>query len=309
MKILIVCSGKQNKISPFVVDQVMSLNALGIITEYFTIGGKGVLGYLKSLPRLLKSIKKHKPNLIHAHYGLSGLLSVLQRKKAVIITFHGSDVNYKRIRCFSWIASRMSATNIFVAKEMLQLMPAPNSYIIPCGVDMELFQPISQSEARKEFGLNSDKKYILFSSGFDNAVKNYPLAKEAVSLLNNKNIELLELKNYSRKQVANLMNAVDMVLMTSFTEGSPQFIKEAMACNCPIVSTDVGDVSWLFGDSEGHFITTYDANNVAEDIARALQYSKAKKNTHGRQRIIDLELDSESIAKKLIWIYSKVLKD
>jgi teichuronic acid biosynthesis glycosyltransferase TuaC len=308
MKILIVCSTTKNKINPFVIDQITALNALGENIEYFTIAGNGVSGYLKSLPGLMKSIKKYKPDLVHAHYGLSGLLSVLQRKIPVIITFHGSDVNNKWVRPFSWLASRFSIGNIFVSKEMLQLMPSPNSYVIPCGVDMELFKPIKQSEARKEFGLNPDKKYILFSSGFDNTVKNYPLAKSAVSLLSNNNIELLELKGLSRTQVSHLMNAVDMVLMTSFTEGSPQFIKEAMACNILIVSTNVGDISWLFGDSEGHFITSYETNNIAENIEIALEYSKEKTNKQGRQRIIELELDAESVAKRIIAIYSKVLK-
>jgi teichuronic acid biosynthesis glycosyltransferase TuaC len=308
MKVLIVCSGKQNKISPFVADQVMALNTLDITTEYFTINSKGILGYLKCLPRLLNHIKKYNPNLIHAHYGLSGLLAVLQRKLPVVVTYHGSDVRNKRVRPLSWLASRLSTANIFVAKEMLQLMPSPNSFVIPCGVDMELFKPIKQSEARKEFVLNPDKKYILFASGFDNAVKNYPLAKEAVSLLKNKNIELLELKGFSRIQVSHIMNATDMVLITSFTEGSPQFVKEAMTCNRPIVSTDVGDVRWLFGDSEGHFITSYDVNNVLESIEKALAYCKTKKSTQGRQRIIDLELDSESIAKRLIALYNQALK-
>jgi glycosyltransferase involved in cell wall biosynthesis len=306
MKILIVCSSTKKRISPFVSDQVMALNALGITTEYFPIEGTGVLGYLKSLPGLLNHLKKYKPNLIHAHYGLSGLLSVLQRKCPVAITFHGSDVNNKRVRPFSWLASRLSAANIFVSKEMLQLMPAPDSFVIPCGVDMELFKPMKQSEARKEFGLNPDKKYILFSSGFDNAVKNYPLAKSAVSLLNNSNIELLELKGFSREQVSRLMNAADMVLMTSFTEGSPQFIKEAMACNRPIVSTNVGDVKWLFGNEPGHYITSFESNDVAKKLKLAIEFSTMKNQTNGRERIINLGLDSDNIANKIIKIYQSV---
>ena len=301
MKILVVVSGNSNSISPFVIDQVIALNNLDIKTEYFTIRGKGIIGYLKSMPRLLKSIKKHKPNLIHAHYGLSGLLSVIQRKIPVIITFHGSDVNNKRVRPFSWMASRFSIGNIFVAKEMLQLMPSPNSYVIPCGVDMELFKPIKQSEARKEFGLNPDKKYILFSACFDNPVKNFPLAKEAVSLLNNKNIELLELKGFTRMQVLHIMNAADMMLMTSFTEGSPQFIKEAMACNRPIVATDVGDIKWLFGAIEGTYLGKFSADDISAKIKMALMH----RNTQGRDRILKLQLGAEFIAQKIIKVYNQ----
>jgi glycosyltransferase involved in cell wall biosynthesis len=288
------------------MDQVKALNALGVNTEYFPIKGKGVLGYIKSLPDLLNHLKIYKPDLIHAHYGLSGLLSVLQRKCPVVITFHGSDVNIKKIRPFSWVASRLSMANIFVAKEMLQLMPSPNSYVIPCGVDMELFKPINQSEARNKFGLNPDKKYILFSSGFDNTVKNYPLAKEAVSLLNYKNVELLELKGFTRIQVSHLINAANMVLMTSFTEGSPQFIKEAMACSCPIVSTKVGDVSWLFDDEDGNFLTSFDVVDVKMNIEKALDFSQININTKSRQRIIDLGLESNTVAEKIIELYKSL---
>lgn len=301
MKILIVCSSTKKRFSPFVIDQVLALNALGVNTEYFPIEGKGILGYLKSLPGLLKSIKKYKPDLIHAHYGLSGLLAVLQRKIPVIITFHGSDVNNQWVRPFSWLASRLSISNIFVAKEMLQLMPSPNSYVIPCGVDMELFKPIKQSEARKEFGLNPDKKYILFSACFDNPVKNFPLAKEAVSLLNNKNIELLELKGFTRMQVLHIMNAADMMLMTSFTEGSPQFIKEAMACNRPIVATDVGDIKWLFGAIEGTYLGKFSADDISAKIKMALMH----RNTQGRDRILKLQLGAEFIAQKIIKVYNQ----
>jgi teichuronic acid biosynthesis glycosyltransferase TuaC len=81
-----------------------------------------------------------------------------------------------------------------------------------------------------------------------------------------------------------------------------------MAFNRPIVSTDVGDLSWLFGDSEVHFSKSYDANNIAENIESALEYSKEKKSIQGCQIIIDLELNVESVAKKLIETYSKVLK-
>lgn len=50
------------------------------------------------------------------------------------------------------------------------------------------------------------------------------------------------------------MNAVDAILMTSKTEGSPQVIKEAMACNYPIVATDVSDIKYMLGGMSGHYI-------------------------------------------------------
>lgn len=303
MKILIVCSYNRGRISPFISEQVESLNRLGLKTDYFLINDTGAFGYLKSLPKLKKKVKEYQPDIIHAHYGLSGLLSVLQCGIPVVITFHGSDINNKRLRLLSRIASRLSVANIFVSSKMMELMPAPYSYLIPCGVDLGFFKLINKDEARIELALQLDKKYILFSSGFDNTVKNYPLAISALEKINNTNIELIELMGYSRSEVVLLMNAVDVVLLTSYTEGSPQFIKEAMACNRPIVATDVGDIGWLFGNEYGHFIIKFDPNDLVDKLILAFDYAKKNKKTKGRDRIIFLGLNSENIARKIVDIY------
>jgi teichuronic acid biosynthesis glycosyltransferase TuaC len=93
--------------------------------------------------------------------------------------------------------------------------------------------------------------------------------------------------------------------MTSFNEGSPQFIKEAMVCGCPIVSTDVGDVSEIISQIEGCYLCSYDPCDVSQKIEKALSFNR---RTIGRQRIIDLELDSETIAGEIYEVYKKVLK-
>jgi glycosyltransferase involved in cell wall biosynthesis len=105
-----------------------------------------------------------------------------------------------------------------------------------------------------------------------------------------------------------MLNAADILLLTSFSEGSPQVIKEAMACNCPIVATDVGDVSWLFGLEPGHFTSSFSPEDVANKIILSLIFSESNKETKGRKRMIYLELDSKSIANKLITIYKYIIQ-
>jgi glycosyltransferase involved in cell wall biosynthesis len=167
---------------------------------------------------------------------------------------------------------------------------------------MEIFKPTQKSARRVKINLRQEKKYVLFSSSFNNPIKNYPLATEAIKLLNNKNVELLELKGCTREEVAILMNAVDLCLMTSFSEGSPQFIKEAMACNCPIVSTDVGDVREVISNTESCYICSYNPGDVAEKIKLALDFGK---RTDGREKI--RHLDDQIIARKIISVYKNVL--
>ena len=105
-----------------------------------------------------------------------------------------------------------------------------------------------------------------------------------------------------------LLNGCDLALITSFNEGSCQFLKEAMSCNRPIVSTKVGDSEWIFGTTEGCYITRFDPEEVIINIQKALDFSQTKGQTNGRDRIIQLGLDSETIAGRVFEVYKKVLK-
>ena len=301
MKTLIVCSKNSGKIAPFILDQAESLKAEGVEIDFFTISGKGVFGYLKNRKSFLQKIKEFRPDVVHAHYGLSGLLANLQRKIPVVTTYHGSDINNKQILRFSKIAIFLSKFNIFVSKKNIAIAGAKrNCDLIPCGVDTQIFKPMDKAECRAKFGFGNDEKLVLFSSSFDNKVKNADLAKKAISLLNN--VKLIEMKGFSRKEVAEMMNAVDAVLMTSFTEGSPQFIKEAMACNCPIVSVDVGDVREVIGETGNCFICGYSKKEISESLQKVFF---ANKRTLGREKVS--KLNNKLIAEKIIQIYQSII--
>ena len=116
---------------------------------------------------------------------------------------------------------------------------------------------------------------------------------------------LLELsEEYKRHEVNFLLNACDLLLMTSIREGSPQVIKEAMACNCPIVSTEVGDVKDIIGNTKGCFITSHDPIDVAKKIQLALDFGK---RTNAREKI--KHLDINIIADKINNIYKEVVRN
>jgi len=302
MKILIVCSTNSGSIAPFILEQGEALIGVGVKVDYFTINGKGMAGYLKNYKPLLAKINEFNPDIIHAHYGLSGLLANLQRRVPVVTTYHGSDINNARIYPFSRLCMLLSAHNIFVSsKNQVKSALTRNQSLIPCGVDVNLFSPVNKEHARKMLGLESDSDYILFAGAFQNKVKNAALAHAAVASI--PTVRLLELTGYSREQVAMLMNAVDMVLMTSITEGSPQVIKEAMACNCPVVSVPVGDVPEMLNGVDGCFIVPFDTGRIAEKIRLVLDTGK---RTDGRNRIITLQLDAENTARRIVNIYKSI---
>lgn len=305
MKILIVASYNKSRFAPFIVEQAEALKVAGCGVDWFGLQGKGVKGYIKNLPELKHKIKECQPDIIHAHYGLSGLFANLQRKVPVVTTYHGSDINERKVLRFSKLAMRLSAWNIFVSQKTLRIAKPSKKYtLLPCGIDLSDLQLTDKVEARRKMGLDIDKQYILFAGAFDNQVKNAPLAVKTVDLLNCLSVELLELKDYSREQVTLLMCAADAFLMTSFTEGSPQVIKEAMACGCPIVSVDVGDVRERTEGVEGCYVAnTRNPEDLAHLLKKALTFGN---KTNGREKIIADGLDNKFVAARLMDIYKKI---
>lgn len=305
MKVLIVANYNPGRFSPFVVEQVESLKKLGIDFDFFGIVGKGPLGYLKNLPALKRKIKEWKPDLIHAHYGLSGLLATLQTKVPVIVTYHGSDIHSGGlVQKLSTLAMKRAAHNIVVARHLKDMIGnVPRCAIIPCGVDDHIFYPISRTEARKTLGWSMDKRYVLFAGAFDREVKDPELAQGAVSSIND--CELVELKGYNRQQVNILLNAADCLLMTSHNEGSPQIIKEAMCCGTPIVSVDVGDVADVCGDIEGCYICKPDVTKLKRAIFAAFAFAG---KTSGPEIVRQKQLSIDNVGESVLSIYRRVLK-
>lgn len=298
MKVLIVHSGNQNKTSPYIKEQVDSLISLGLEINYFTITKKGVKGYLSHLPTLYRKINEFKPNVIHAHYGISGLFANLQRKIPVITSFHGSDVYNPKNVFLSKIAYYLSKDTIFVSSKLKTKLGVKRGSIITCGVDMKLFKPASPICDRKSF--------ILFSGSVNNNVKNYPLAKEGVKLYNSQfglHFKLSELKNKSREEVVHLMNTAQLLLITSIYEGSSQVLKEAMACNCPVVTTNVGSVRDLISKKSkaGIIIEPF-----PESIANGIHKVLSEDFNHGRQELVEHEIGLTQVAQRILILYNKV---
>ena len=339
MKILIVASDKNGRFAPFIDEQITALQARGMEVLRYGITGKGIIGYLRELPALRRAIKQHHPDIIHAHYGLSGLLANLQRRVPVVTTYHGSDINVPAILRFSKIAMRLSAYNIFVSKRNIDLAIGQRGdeakrrlgkySLLPCGVNLPKPWSEMQHQQVEQLTLNqwvqevlsADAKHVLFAGAFDNAVKDPELAKSVIAFYNeamgnrqwaidldaNRQIKLIELKGYTRDQVTALMYNCDALLMTSKTEGSPQVVKEAMACGCPIVSVDVGDVAERVSGVEGCYVVpTREPKDIAEALLKAIQFGG---KTNGREKIVEYGLSNDQVAKRLQAIYDSILTD
>lgn len=302
MRVLVVARCKIGHFAPFITEQVKALEQQGVECRYFGVEGKGVIGYLRSFPGLKAAIRAFNPDVIHTHYGLCGLLANYQRRIPVVTTYHGSDINDRRVLWLSKRSIRRSRFNIFVSQKNVSIaQPRKNYALIPCGINLEDYPVIEKSEARRQMELSPDGKYVLFAGAFDNAVKNAPLAKAAVNHV--PDVELLEMKGYTRQQVACLMQAADVLLMTSHSEGSPQVVKEALACGCPIVSVDVGDVAERVSGIEGCYVTASDAESLSAALLRALSFVG---RTCGREAIVRDGLTNDQVASRLKCVYRSI---
>ena len=305
MKILIVASYNKGSFSPFVVEQADALKNIGNEIALMGIKGRSFKGYLKNYSPLRSKIDQFRPDVIHAHYGLSGLFANMQRRVPVVTTYHGSDINDRKVLPFSRLAMCLSAWNVFVSRKTMEIAKPKRCFsLVPCGIDLCGLQLTSREEARKKMGLSAQKQYVLFAGAFNNGVKNAPLAKGAVNEMRS-GAELLELKGYSREEVTLLMCAADALLMTSLTEGSPQVVKEALDCGCPIVSVDVGDVSERIDGVAGCFLArTSESSLLASLLDKAIAFEG---KTDGRGKIIADGLDNQLVERKLMDIYKSLL--
>ena len=305
---------------PFVTEQGEAIHALGHDVEYFLVKGN----YISAVRTLKKKIREYKPDIVHAHYGLSAITAELQSDVPVVTTFHNGETHNRWVNLITSLMSLRAIHVIYVAQHIRDLVyfKAKNYSIIPCGVSLEDCFLMDKAEARKQLGWSDDKKYILFGGAFSNTRKNYALLAEAVERLKiddrTLQTEVVEMKGLSRAECVLRMNACDVFALPTKNEGSPQALKEAMACNCPIVATDVADIKHLLGDIQGHYVLPskkgkgawwvgdeHSAEKLAELLKQALVFEG---RTEGRKRIAELGYTNELVAQKIIKIYENVLK-
>lgn len=303
-------------ISPIIQSQAESLRTMRVTYKVYSVVGKGFWGYIKNVLPLSRTMNHDRYDIIHAHYSLCGIVSFMAAMRflksgtsrpPVVVSLMGSDVKSGGIwlHVVRFFVSKAWNATIVKSSDMKQSLGLNSSVIIPNGVNFEVFRSLSPTECKQDLEWNQNTKYILFGADPSRKVKNYSLAEQSFKLLSKKNCKLMSLGAIPHADVPIYLNACDALLLTSKWEGSPNIVKEAMACGTPIVCTDAGDVRWLLEGLDGCFVTSHNPEDIASKLELALQFEG---KTKGRERLIELKLDSESVAKRIVEVYEGVLR-
>lgn len=288
-----------------VTTQGQSLEKKGIAIEYYDINGNGILSYIKHISLLRNYIKENHFNVIHAQFGYSGFTSAIAGCKPLVVSLMGTDYRLEKASAFITriFAKLFWDVTIVKSRKMFDNLKIKEAKIIPNGIDFARFNTIDREIARRQIGFNSSA-HVLWVSDPERKEKNFDLAREALAHLNTDDVELTVVNNIELDQVPFYYYASDVLLVTSKWEGSPNVVKEAMACSLPIVSTDVGDVIDTIKDTEGCYITNSSPEAVASALDTALHFGK---RTNGRSQVKHLDVDH--ISERLMETYSRLLNN
>lgn len=305
-----MASGKQGGVNPIIKNQGESLRRAGVELDYYALSGGGWKGYIKNIKPLREAIKKGGYDVVHAHYSWTAYITGIAMrgmKVPMVVSLMGNDILdhwwYPVLarmvaKCKPWKAV------IVKSQEMKNRVGMPYANVIPNGVNMEKFHELPQTECQKKLGWDSSKKHVLFPARVEDTRKNWPLANAAVQMQNS-DIELHPFKNTPNDETPIWYNAADAVVLPSFYEGSVNALKEAMACNRPVVTTDMGDCRERIEGCEGCYVAnTYEVPEFAELLGKALEFGG---KTKGRERLVADGIADYQIAERLITIYKNIL--
>jgi len=290
----------------FVMHQVEHLRAAGHTVSVVHVRGyKSRWNYVTGAIKVFVRTFSRRYDVVHVHYGLTGLCALARWRTPLVITLHGSDVLQGTLQpLVSRFIARRADAAIAVSPEIAARC---GGTVIPCGVDLDTFQPTDRDAARRRLDLPLDGKIVLFPFNPDRQVKRYDIAAAAVDLVRARGVDasIVHVWNVSNDRMPLYYSAADAMVLCSDTEGSPTSVKEALACGLPVVSVDVGDVRSIMSGIDGTEICDQAPSAVAGALERVLM-RPARAPFHGRDAM--RRFDQASTVRSLIDVYRTVTR-
>jgi teichuronic acid biosynthesis glycosyltransferase TuaC len=309
----------------FVADQVRSLRDTGVETEVLFVDRptEGRRAYMRLARRVQERVRTSAPDLVHVRYGglMADTVTRVVADRPVLVTFCGADLEGNATNgplgalsarygvAASARAARRAAGIVVVSQNLFDALPRPvhdsRVWIVPDGVDFSRFAPRDRTACQQTLGWDTSTSHVLFPASPSRAEKAFPLAEAAVRVLANTGpqVQLHTLGQVPHEEVPTWLNAANAVVLTSVREGSPNVVKEALACDVPVVSVDVGDIRERLTEIEGCFIADRTPEDLSANLTRALERGRVD----GRATILALSL--ERVAARLREIYDILTRD
>lgn len=300
----------------FVRHQADGLIAAGVRVDVLAMKGHTTqTEYARAGLRALGLNARAPYDIVHAHYGLSGAIARLQLRSPLVISYHGSDLMGKPTatgpptrRSMAEVAvyrqlARVADATITMSKRMAAVLPDPTrerNRIIPTGVDLDRFAPGDKAAARRELGWPQDERAVVWVGNPDRELKNVPLARAAMERVHGASLRVAW--GVQPEDIPLWLRASDALLLTSRSEGSPTVVKEAMATELPVVSTDVGDVAERIAGVPGSAITGFDADQVAGAVTAALEHGPVPE-----ARTAIARNSEQATTERIIGVYEEVM--
>ena len=314
----------QPGVGNYVRRQEESLRELGVEVELLYVDRRhsGRRVYRTLSGRLRELVAASGPDLVHVLYGgvMADLVTRCVVDRPVVVSFQGTDLlggpGRNRLDRLSRRlgvrgsrrAARRAAGIIVMSETLRRALPRginpKRVWLLSNGLDLSLFRLIDRAECRHQLGWAPAHKHVLFPAPPDRPEKRFPLAQAAVELVRATGtaVELHVLEGVPHDEVPVWINAADVVVLTSTHEGSPNVVKEALACNVAVISVDVGDVRERLAGVSGCFIAEATAADLAEKLALAFGHGD---RVEGQGKVEEFSLDR--VAERLLAVYEGVL--
>ncbi len=309
--------------------------------EVISIGMTGAKSFLTAFVKLRKIIANFKPDVVHGHMVHANILSRLVRLTLkipkLISTAHSTNEGGKARMLAYRLTDKLADISTNVSEEAVAefvrqgAVKAGRMIAVPNGIDTNKFSFNSavRDTIRKELGAGN--KNILLAIGRLDTAKDYPNLLQATFLLKEQRqdfklfivgdgplrtelmqrVQELGLAEHVeflgvRRDVAQLMSAADVFVLSSAWEGFGLVVAEAMACERPVVATDCGGVKEVVGDA-GFTVPTGDSDVLANLINIVLgmdSVDRLQLGVNARGRIVQ-EYSLEAAIKTYLDIYAK----
>jgi teichuronic acid biosynthesis glycosyltransferase TuaC len=312
VRVLVVTNFMPDEAAPqrgqWVRDQIDEVRRRGVEVDLFVFPpGRGE--YVPATRRLRALLRQQRFDLVHAHYGLAGWVARLAGATPLIVTFHGTDVRHHLVghlsRRLAWRLDLVAGVSraLFEPEDGRPGLPAvPGSAVLPCGPDLSRFGPQSRAEARRQLGLDPDGSYLFFPANPARPEKRHDRAAEVAAACD---ADLLTGGSIEPERMPLWLNAANAVLVTSEYEGFGMAAVEALACNVPVLSTDVGIAPYALRGVDGCLCAPFDVAAWAPVARRHLEALDPRVDGAGRATT----LSAARMAERVIEAYRAVLTE